>query len=1256
MASLILSTAGNAAFGPIGGFLGALAGTAIDSLAISALTPARVQPSRLAGLKVQASQEGTPIPIFYGRFRVTGQVIWASKFREISDKRTVGGKGGQRVVDRTYTISFAIGLCQGPVDGMGQVWANGNLLDLSMINHRLYHGGEHQMPDPLIEALEGLGDAPAFRGLAYIVFEDFALGAYGDRIPQFGFEVMASPNAGMVAGARLKDLAQAVCLIPGAGEFTYATTPHRKILSTGAEVGENIHAQAARSDFDVSIDNLQRDLPNVKNVSLVVAWFGTDLRADMCEIVPKVEDPTKITRPRAWSVAGLTRAHAGIVSQSGGKPAYGGSPEDHSVIESIVGLKARGFLVTHNPFVMMDIAADNNLPNPNGGPSQAPYPWRGRITCFPAIGTLGTVDGTPAATAQINAFFGTAAAAHFSVIGQTISYSGPSQWSYRRFVLQQAALTKAAGGVSAFVIGSELIGLTRVRGIANSFPAVSALIALADEVRALLGPDVKITYGADWTEYGAYSPPGTNNLHFPLDPLWAHPNIDLIGLDWYAPLSDRREGEPRATVSALKDAIEGEEGYDFYYADDAARAAKSKTPITDGAYQENWVWRQKDIRAFWSNPHFERINGMRASAPTVWVPQSKPMALMELGFPAVNKGANRPSVFPDPKSVESGLPPFSTGTRDDVEQRLALEATLSYWLNHNPPSNLYSGNMLDMANCFLWAWDARPYPYFPARTDVWADGAYAMLGHWLAGRAGALSLGELVSDICARAGMSNVDTGGVSGFVDGFAVEAPSSARGVLENLFLAFGLEARSYPNAYVIRDAPAPLAQIGATRDRLLVRDARLCQSRTTNVQGAPSAGRFTSYSIERDFQPATHITAMTGQTGPINALASSLVLDATMRQQVADRLARRPSSDTLQLSLSPALSAKLEAGDRIATDDGSVWRVDRLEGQFSMTALASRAPDMRQFEQVYTAPQSPVAPILYSPPILAILDMTAPLVSSNATGPLVGCASALWPGEIDVLVNGRVLANVTKPMTIGSLAQTLNHGPVARIINRPITINVKFGGQLPGTGHAALLSGEAVSDVISWRSATLIGEGLWRLSDWVRGLNGANDGVALPTGTTFVLLDDALRETALDPNLIGATLDWLARPSVDTARTTVLRTNFLAISQKPWSVCHVSAKRTSVGAVIKWTRRARGNGDGWAASNAPLGAARDVYRVSILSPSGAIVRTSRVQSPTYIYESADETADFGAPQSALRVELLQIGDDERDGVVWTGVVAAE
>ena len=121
------------------------------------------------------------------------------------------------------------------------------------------------------------------------------------------------------------------------------------------------------SDWTVSIDELQSLCPNLEWVTLVVAWFGDDLRAGECTIRPKVDSATKATSGATWKVSGLTRATAETTTLVDGRPAYGGSPSDLSVVRAIEDLKARGLKVTLAPFVLMDIAAGNSLTDPYHG-------------------------------------------------------------------------------------------------------------------------------------------------------------------------------------------------------------------------------------------------------------------------------------------------------------------------------------------------------------------------------------------------------------------------------------------------------------------------------------------------------------------------------------------------------------------------------------------------------------------------------------------------------------------------------------------------------------------------------------------------------------------------------------------------------------------------------------------------------------------------------------------------------------------------
>jgi hypothetical protein len=120
-------------------------------------------------------------------------------------------------------------------------------------------------------------------------------------------------------------------------------------------------------------------VPSVEAVSLVVSWFGDDLRAGDCHIRPKVEFSEKSTPNADWSVKGIARADVELVSRDAeDRPVYGGTPADFAVVQAIRELKSRGLRVTFYPFLMMDVPPGNTLPDPysdNAGDiGQPPFP------------------------------------------------------------------------------------------------------------------------------------------------------------------------------------------------------------------------------------------------------------------------------------------------------------------------------------------------------------------------------------------------------------------------------------------------------------------------------------------------------------------------------------------------------------------------------------------------------------------------------------------------------------------------------------------------------------------------------------------------------------------------------------------------------------------------------------------------------------------------------------------------------------------
>jgi hypothetical protein len=220
MATLVLGAVGAVFGGPVGAVIGAQIGNFIDRTVL--FKPKGREGPRLKELAVQTSSYGTQIPRLFGTMRVAGTVIWATDLVE-HRARESNGKGQPSTTVYSYTVSFAVALSGRPIAGVGRIWADGKLLRGSAgdfktrTGFRLHIGGEDQAPDPLIAAAEGSGLTPAHRGIAYAVFEDMALGDYGNRIPSLTFEVIADPGA-VQAGDVMAEIAEGAILPAGTSQ------------------------------------------------------------------------------------------------------------------------------------------------------------------------------------------------------------------------------------------------------------------------------------------------------------------------------------------------------------------------------------------------------------------------------------------------------------------------------------------------------------------------------------------------------------------------------------------------------------------------------------------------------------------------------------------------------------------------------------------------------------------------------------------------------------------------------------------------------------------------------------------------------------------------------------------------------------------------------------------------------------------------------------------------------------------------------
>ena len=1238
------------------------------------------------------STEGAPIPRLYGRARLGGTLIWATRFREVITQTTtetttggsrggMGGKGGSRgraakttttTITNSYSYygNFAIALCEGPVGFVRRIWADGQLLDCAGLTIRFYKGDETQNPDPLIVAKEGAENTPAYRGTAYLVFENFPLTPYGNRLPQFSFEVVR-PVAGFAAQIR------SVNLIPGAGEFIYATNAVSRDIGSGSSISENRHDLSDVCNFIASLEALQSLCPNLQNVQLVVSWFGDDLRCDLCQIAPRVDRADKVTVGMTWMVAGLSRAQAQVTSLVNGVPAYGGTPSDASVLQAIAELKARGLGVTLYPFVMMDIPAQSGKVDPwTGALSQPPYPWRGRITCSPAPKCAGSPDGSAAAATAIARFFGSAQPAHFSHQNGVV-YSGPSEWSLRRMVLHYAMLAQAAGGVDGFIIGSEFVALNHVSSGAGVYPSPLALAALADDVRALVGAKTKLVYAADWSEYGGYSPQA-GELRFPLDVLWAHASIDAIGIDAYWPVSDWREGnkhQDHAVAQTIYDLdylasrMTSGEAYDWYYASDADRAAQNRMPITDGAYNKPWVWRAKDLKGWWSNAHFERVNGIENPQPTAWLPCLKPIWLTEVGCPAVDKGANAPNLFPDTKSSAAALPFASNGARDDLMLMRYSEAVLrafDHRAGAGAPANVVSPDralrMVDVDHISFWSYDARPFPAFPQLASVWADAVNFNTGHWLNGRLEMAPLNDVLRVMLDDYALPKAVTCVSHAVIDGFVIDRPMSMDKAFAPLADLFGMDVIAAPEGIMCLDRRRPVvATISA--DELVPFDTgglvRLTRASSAEL---PNQLGLTYSDFDLDYRRALVSSRRLAGGSKRQALSDqAVVMSRAQAQRIADLWLqdRTLAIETADFQLG-LLGKGLEPGDMVSLPvDGGVRAfliTSVVEGLVRRFRARAVDPDMGAGQAlVIAAPQARV-PLVAGRPWVEIFDVPMASSQPETLQAIAACADP-WPGSLTVWqsVDGQSFNPATailSPARMGRTLTALPAGPLWRWDEAHSLTFTLQGGVLSSPGDMGALAGspllllkapDGTSEIISFASAKLIGAHQWRIKRLLRGLGGSEEQAArlLPVGSLVVVLDGAVQPLLAGVSHLGETWTWRIAPAdadpYDALSVAITATSGPA-ALLPLAPTSVTAQRGSDGIYINWIRRARLDSDSWAGVDIPLDESKEAYRLSLMK-DGFVIRQSDVAMPSFLYAAADEWADFGSRQSMLTLMVQQI-----------------
>lgn len=1228
----------------LGGTIGSQLGGMIDDAVFGTTQKLPdVVGQRLADTSIQVSTYGAMIPIVYGRTRLAGNIIWSNGIQEVdvsnTSEQSSGGKGGGSKVSQTainyeYYVTLAIAICEGEIDEVTRVWADSKPLGEDILSavddkYNVHLGSETQLADTIIESYEGSGNVPGYRGIAYVVIKDFPLSEYGNRIPNFTFEVVREVKR----NPSVEDLVKEIVIIPGSGEFVYETntiekqsglrTPDGTFVGGGTTTQMNMHNFDNVADVIKSLDNLQQTFPNLEKVNLVVTWYSTSKFLASSTIIPKVEnnaDDAEYT-PYDWEVAGLDRATAETITVlDNGDLNFGGTPSDKSVLNLCVELQSRGLEVMFYPFLAIDTDGTE------GGGEEA-KPWRGRMI--------------PTSAAECNNWF-------------------TKSDGYNDYIEHYANLTidgvNLKDNIDKFVIGSEMVGLTQYSSSTGVFPAVTNFISLAATIKTAVGSGVEVGYAADWSEY--HSTGGWFNM----DPLWTDSNIDFIGIDYYMPLTPDL-AQTSITQDLITQYIEDGEGWEYFW--NSARTVKTDYTPNDGTSPYAW----KNIEGWW-----KASSHTNPDSSNNWSAKAKKIIFTEYGFPSVDACSNQPNVFIDPNSVESFYPRSSKRRVDFNAQRESITAMLEFW----QAKNSESGNSDLVPEMYLWTWDARPFPFFPDLNSVWSDGSNWKTGHWVNGKLGGSNLGSIVENLLQKVGFtsSDYDTSQLDDLVDGYINTRLMTIRDWLNQLQSTYFFDMVESDGKLKFIKRGGSISATISESDLVPVKqnsiDVLLSIDRKQELE-LPKQVSVTFLDRSKDYQNNTQ-TSQRQTVSSVNkeVVNVPIVMSAQEGKIVSDiRLYNLwVSRNTLHFILSNEY-INIEPTDLIDLTVNGVTHTIRISetniGKNGELVCTGFSEDVASYD-FYTPPgesensagEGNVIPttdlILLDLPLLpgeiegnsgTLRAAASPSNSSNWNGSLLYRSD---DGGESLGNTWNIVGNNNTQAVVGTTLTNLDPGESQSWdVKNTVDVYMKSGeskivsstdlGVLNGA-NACVINGE----IIQFKTAVILDGDpkKLRLSDLLRGRLGTETEAETTHnyGSDFVLLTKDTLKVEMPLSLFGVSRYYKpVSVGSNLSNTDEQSFSFEAVSYKPYSPVHLEGVKNVNDWDISWVRRTRTGGELLDnLGTVPLNEEVESYEIDVMDGS-SVVNTYTSSVPSFTYTSAQQIDDWGSNQSTIELNIYQI-----------------
>ncbi len=272
-------------------------------------------------------------------------------------------------------------------------------------------------------------------------------------------------------------------------------------------------------------------------------------------------------------------------------------------------------------------------------------------------------------------------------------------------------------------------------------------------------------------------------------------------------------------------------------------------------------------------------------------------------------------------------------------------------------------------------------------------------------------------------------------------------------------------------------------------------------------------------------------------------------------------------------------------------------------------------------------------------------------------IAATATPWPSSLTIWrgteTTGFVpLGQLGAAAIMGETLDALPAGPLWRW-SRGATVRVRLAsGAMSSLPEERVLSGSNIValetgtgwELLQFLKADLVAEQTYRLSGLLRGVGNseAQQVPLIPAGANLVVLDGAMQPLVKNAAALGDRLDLRVGPSrYDHAHPAQARLQVTpsSLALRPLAPVHLRARRMAGGLALSWIRRTRTGGDAWNVLEVPLGEDQELYRLTILSSSGTVVRTIETAKPSYLYPTEQELADFGAPVRQIRLSVSQV-----------------